>query len=136
MVASPRRGPLPGGIVREGKDLLDVRGLLRAGRCKTVDRFSDAVEPWIVNPAATVDAVEDGGQVEQLAAGVEEVAIERLGCDQRGQRHGVPPAAKSRFVSRLTNWLRLPDRKPSRSSVTYRKPNSRSRSITASRQPG
>src|SRR5262249_55219887 len=83
---------------------------------------------------AAADAVEDRRQVEQPGARVKEVRIQGLVRGER--RHGDSGLAYSRLLSRLTSAFRLPERKPSRSSVTKAKPNSLKRRSSASRTSG
>src|SRR5262249_12902160 len=97
----------------------------------------------ITSPLTAANAVEDGGQVEQLAAGFQEISVKGFGSRYWG--HGSHARSVSgsgvgmanrRLLSTLTSTFKLPERKPSRSRVTYWNPNSLRRRTSPARHAG
>src|SRR5262245_29169371 len=121
--SGPRRRQFPLRIVCKREDLLSLLG--------TVDlffhqHFESRLEPikarilQLVGANAAVDAVKDRGQVEHTRSRFKKILIEDL-CS-RHRSHDTFSFANFRRVSSITISFRLPERKPPKSSVTYRKP--------------
>src|SRR5262245_49679480 len=125
---------IPARIVFERKNLLNAFGPAARLVVKHFQGFANPIEARVVVnctcPVAAVDAVEDRRHFEYLRASFEEERVERFGSWQRchcqfsasfcaSMRHHNTGLSKlnSFRVSRSTNSFKLPERKPSRSSV-------------------
>src|SRR5207249_4587553 len=115
-------------IVLARENLLNALGAAAARILQHFQGLPNLLETGVVRHAggggAAVDPVEEGGQVEQFATGLEKRGVQRLGGGQRRRVHGAALGhsctgrENKRLWSMLTRVFKLPERKPSRSSVT------------------